>query len=199
MRILVAEDHPLYRDAITRLLGELAPDTDILTAESLEAVIAAMAGPASIDLLLMDLRMPGSEGFPSIAALHRKYPGVPLFVVSGSDGQLDTTRARRAGALGFLSKSASPETMRETLAALLDGSWEPPPMPAESPVHLTPRQLDVLQGMAAGQPNKRIALNLGLSEGTVKLHVAAVLDALGAANRTHAVLRAQELGLLEGH
>lgn len=199
MRILVAEDHPLYRDAITRLLRELAPDADIVTSETFDAVQRTVAGPQPPDLVLIDLRMPGSEGFPSIAALHREHPGVPLFVVSGSDGQLDTTRARRAGALGFLSKSASPETMRETLAALLDGSWEPPPVPAESPVHLTPRQLDVLQGMAAGQPNKRIALNLGLSEGTVKLHVAAVLDALGAANRTHAVLKAQELGLLEGH
>lgn len=199
MRILVAEDHPLYRDAISRLLRELAPDADIVTAETLDAVRAALAATEPPDLVLIDLRMPGSEGFPSIAALHREHPGVPLFVVSGSDGQLDTTRARRAGALGFLSKSASPETMRETLAALLDGSWESPPVPADSPVHLTPRQLDVLQGMAAGQPNKRIALNLGLSEGTVKLHVAAVLDALGAANRTHAVLKAQELGLLEGH
>ena len=199
MRILVAEDHPLYRDAISRLLRELAPDAEIVTAETFDAVQRTVAGPQPPDLVLIDLRMPGSEGFPSIAGLHREHPGVPLFVVSGSDGQLDTARARRAGALGFLSKSATPETMRGTLAALLDGSWEPPPLPADSPVHLTPRQLDVLQGMAAGQPNKRIALNLGLSEGTVKLHVAAVLDALGAANRTHAVLKAQELGLLEGH
>lgn len=198
MRVLVAEDHPLYRDAIIRLLSDLAPGAEALTAETFDRVLEVMGGTQPPDLVLIDLRMPGSEGFPSIAALHRDHPGVPLFVVSGSDGPLDTVRARRAGALGFLSKSASPETMRATLAGLLDGSWEPPPVEKDAPVHLTPRQLDVLQGMAAGQPNKRIALNLGLSEGTVKLHVAAVLDALGAANRTQAVLRAQELGLVEG-
>lgn len=196
MRILVADDHPLYRDAISRLLLELDPDAEVASAETLEAVRSALASDPPADLLLIDLRMPGSEGFPSIAALHRDYPGVPIFVVSGSDSPLDPTRARSAGTLGFLSKAASPEKMRATLAALLDGSWEPPPVERESPVHLTPRQLDVLQAMAAGQPNKRIALNLGLVEGTVKLHVAAVLDALGAANRTQAVIRAQELGLI---
>jgi DNA-binding NarL/FixJ family response regulator len=196
MRILVADDHPLYRDAISRLLLELDPDAEVASAESVEAVRSALASDPPADLLLIDLRMPGSEGFPSIAALHRDYPGVPIFVVSGSDSPLDPTRARSAGTLGFLSKSASPETMRLTLAALLDGSWEPLALEAEPPIRLTPRQLDVLQGMAAGQPNKRIALNLGLVEGTVKLHVAAVLDALGAANRTQAVIRAQKLGLI---
>ncbi|NDF70994.1 MAG: DNA-binding response regulator [Betaproteobacteria bacterium] len=196
MRILVADDHPLYRDAISRLLLELDPDAEVASAESLEAVRAALASDSPTDLLLIDLRMPGSEGFPSIAALHRDHPGVPIFVVSGSDSPLDPTRARSAGALGFLSKSATPETMRLTLAALLDGSWEPLALQTEPSIRLTPRQLDVLQGMAAGQPNKRIALNLGLVEGTVKLHVAAVLDALGAANRTQAVIRAQELGLI---
>ena len=196
MRILVADDHPLYRDAISRLLLELDPDAEVASAESLEAVRAALASDSPADLLLIDLRMPGSEGFPSIAALHRDHPGVPIFVVSGSDNPLDPTRARSAGTLGFLSKSATPETMRLTLAALLDGSWEPLALQTEPSIHLTPRQLDVLQGMAAGQPNKRIALNLGLVEGTVKLHVAAVLDALGAANRTQAVIRAQELGLI---
>ena len=196
MRILVADDHPLYRDAISRLLLELDPDAEVASAESLEAVRAALASDSPADLLLIDLRMPGSEGFPSIAALHRDHPGVPIFVVSGSDSPLDPTRARSAGALGFLSKSATPETMRLTLAALLDGSWEPLALQTEPSIRLTPRQLDVLQGMAAGQPNKRIALNLGLVEGTVKLHVAAVLDALGAANRTQAVIRAQELGLI---
>ncbi|NBU12811.1 MAG: DNA-binding response regulator [Betaproteobacteria bacterium] len=196
MRILVADDHPLYRDAISRLLLELDPDAEVASAESLEAVRAALASDSPADLLLIDLRMPGSEGFPSIAALHRDHPGVPIFVVSGSDSPLDPTRARSAGTLGFLSKSATPETMRLTLAALLDGSWEPLALQTEPSIHLTPRQLDVLQGMAAGQPNKRIALNLGLVEGTVKLHVAAVLDALGAANRTQAVIRAQELGLI---
>lgn len=196
MRILVADDHPLYRDAISRLLLELDPDAEVASAESLEAVRAALASDSPTDLLLIDLRMPGSEGFPSIAALHRDHPGVPIFVVSGSDSPLDPTRARSAGTLGFLSKSATPETMRLTLAALLDGSWEPLALQTEPSIRLTPRQLDVLQGMAAGQPNKRIALNLGLVEGTVKLHVAAVLDALGAANRTQAVIRAQELGLI---
>ncbi|MBU3694433.1 MAG: response regulator transcription factor [Rhodocyclaceae bacterium] len=196
MRILVADDHPLYRDAVCRLLSELDPDAVVASAESLEAVRSELAADSPVDLLLIDLRMPGSEGFPSIAALHRDHPGVPIFVVSGSDSPLDPMRARRAGTLGFVSKSASPETMRATLAALLDGSWEPLALEAKAPVHLTPRQLDVLQGMAAGQPNKRIALNLGLTEGTVKLHVAAVLEALGVANRTQAVVRAQELGLL---
>jgi len=197
MHILVADDHPLYRDAISRLLLELQPDATLAFSEDLGAVRAKLASDPPTDLLLIDLRMPGSEGFPSIAALHRDYPGVPMFIVSGSDGPLDPARARRAGALGFLSKASSPEAMRTTLAALLDGSWEPPALELESPLHLTPRQLDVLQGMAAGQPNKRIALNLGLTEGTVKLHVAAVLDTLGVANRTQAVLRAQQLGLVE--
>jgi len=196
MRILVAEDHPLYQDAIVRLLRRLAPETDIATAENLDAVNAALSGPAGIDLLLMDLRMPGSEGFPSIAALHKAYPGVPLFVISGSDGTLDAARARRVGALGFLSKSASPEAMQDTLAALLDGSWQPLPVTEEDMVHLTPRQLDVLQALAAGRSNKRIALDLGLCEGTVKLHVAAILEAMSAANRTQAVIRAQELGVI---
>jgi hypothetical protein len=196
MRILVADDHPLYRDAISRLLLELDPDAEVASAESLEAVRAALASDSPADLLLIDLRMPGSEGFPSIAALHRDHPGVPIFVVSGSDSPLNPTRARSAGTLGFLSKSATPETMRLTLAALLDGSWEPLALQTEPSIYLTPRQLDVLQGMAAGHPNKRIALNLGIADGTVKLHVAAVLDALGAANRTQAVIRAQEFGLI---
>ena len=175
--LLVADDHPLFRDALRRLVGGFWPDVTVQEANDAEGVFALAEAHPDADLLLLDLTMPGARGF-----------------------SLDH------GAAGFLSKSASPEEMQRTLDAVLAGDRPQPPL-ASAPVGpderaiaariatLTPAQFRVLSRVAAGLLNKQIAWELGIGEATVKAHMGAVLDKLGATNRTQAVLMLGQLGL----
>lgn len=208
MRILIADDHPMMRDALARTLQAVAPEARVAEAGDLAGCEAALAaGPVS--LALVDLHMPGMDGVAGLRLLRRQYPSVPLVVVSG-DAEPGVVRAAfAAGAVGFLPKGESAEVLQQALRLVLGGGSYMPALaladlrpgaapPRSEPPQLTQRQRDVLACLQRGLPNKSIARELGLAEGTVKIHLAALLRALQARNRTEAVIRARELGLPGG-
>lgn len=198
MKVLIADDHPLFRDALARMVRECAPDAVIVEAGSVAEAGALIDDDT--DLLLIDLRMPGGLPGDTVRTLHGMHPALPIVVVSGSENPLDADQALRDGAVCFLRKSLAPDTLRRHVATLLAGELPaidatPVAAPPASDHPLTPRQLEVLRALSGGATNKHIARMLGLSEGTVKLHVAAIMSALGVANRTEAAARARDLGL----
>lgn len=195
MRILIADDHALFRDALARLVRSLVAGARVEEAGSLDEIRACLAADPDCELLLLDLRMPGCFDSDPVETLHRAHPAVPIVVISGSEQAGEAARARARGAVGFLRKSLAPDAMQQALQRLLAGEEiEAAPEPAGLRPHLTPRQHEVLQDLVQGASNKQIAQRLGLSEGTVKLHVAAILQALEAGNRTEAAARARALG-----
>ena len=198
MRVLIADDHALFRDALARLVRTLDADAEVLEAGTLGDVEMRLAERPACDLVLLDLRMPGCLEAHPVEALHRRHPGVPIVVISGSEHPQERQRALAHGAVAFLRKSLQPAAMQKALQCLLAGEdfdTADDESPAGDRPRLTPRQHEVLRSLASGASNKQMAQRFGLSEGTVKLHVAAILQALGASNRTEAAARARALGL----
>jgi DNA-binding NarL/FixJ family response regulator len=202
MRVLIADDHPLVRDALARALLELDPALQALQTGSLEGLIElARAGTA--DLALVDLNMPGMNGMGGLQQLRAAAPTLPLVVASGQDDAPTIRAVLATGAAGFIPKSERAEVLIGALRLVLAGGTYVPPRLLEAPPPaasvsiggLTPRQIDVLRLLMRGEPNKLIARELGLTEGTVKIHIAAILRALQARNRTEAVVRARALGI----
>ncbi len=202
MKLLVADDHPLVRDALARCLHTLLPQAEVFEAADRQAAEAVLQLRAPA-LALLDLHMPGMQGAAGVAALRLRFPAVRLLVVSGDDDPATVRAVLAAGAVGFLPKAETAAVMLQALRLVLDGGCYVPARALdgysqaarEQPTALTPRQHEVLRCLMQGQPNKQIARELGIGEGTVKLHIAAVLRALRARNRTEAALRARELGL----
>ncbi|MDY1006753.1 response regulator transcription factor [Sphingomonas sp. CFBP9019] len=199
--ILVADDHPLFRQALKLAVGRAAPDATILEAGQLGEAIEAARGAARLDLILLDLRMPGSEGFAGVALLHAERPDTPIVVISSADEAEAAPRARAYGAVGFVSKTADLATLENAVARALAGDRDAPvaALPADDisnrVASLTPTELKVLLGVLAGRLNKQIAFDLGVSEATVKGHMTAILRKLGVQNRTQAVLAARALDI----
>jgi DNA-binding NarL/FixJ family response regulator len=205
MRVLIADDHPLVRDALARTLRLVVPDADVLEAGDYAAAEALLAAQP-VDLALLDLHMPGMDAMQGLKRLHARFPQVPLVVASAEADAAVIRATLAAGAVAFLPKSETPDVLQQALRIVLSGgSYMPrqavadmhtgalPPRPDGHA--LTPRQMDVLRCLMQGQPNKLIARELGLTEGTVKIHIAAILRALRARNRTEAVVVARDLGL----
>jgi DNA-binding NarL/FixJ family response regulator len=208
MRILIADDHALFREGLKLQLQALDPSVDILEAADFDTAMAHARESESLDLILIDLGMPGMAWREALPLVRQRCPGTPLVVISASDSRDDILAALNSGAAGYIPKSSTGKVMLLALDLVMSGGVYVPPevlswiertsTPDAPPAahSLTPRQIDVLKLMAEGQSNKQIARTLDLSEGTVKLHVAAVLKALGADNRTHAVLVAVRRGIL---
>lgn len=210
MKVLIADDHPLLRDALARTLARVRPDAVVLQAGGHDEALARLVaeGP-SLALVLVDLHMPAADGTRGVLALRRlrlAAPGTPLIVVSGDDDPAVMRATLAAGAAGFVPKSEPPERLEQAIALVLAGGSYLPPQaladlrngaapPRPDAQALTPRQLDVLRCLQQGRPNKLIARELGLTEGTVKIHIAAILRALQVKNRTEAVVVARRLGL----
>ena len=203
--VLIADDHPMVRDALARTVRLVEPDAVVVEAADFAGAEAAMQAHLP-DLALVDLHMPGMDGVHGVRRLRANFAAVPLVVASGEDDPAVIRAVLAAGAAGFLPKSESPEVLQQALRLVRSGgSYMPaqaladmrhgaaPPRPDAS--GLTPRQMDVLKSLMRGQPNKLIARELGLTEGTVKIHIAAILRALQARNRTEAVVVARRLGL----
>ncbi len=199
--ILIADDHPLFRQALKLAVGRAAPDATILEAGQLGEAIEAARGAARLDLILLDLRMPGSEGFAGVSLLHAERPDTPIVVISSADEAEAAPRARAYGAVGFVSKTADLATLENAVARALAGDRDAPvaALPADDisnrVASLTPTELKVLLGVLAGRLNKQIAFDLGVSEATVKGHMTAILRKLGVQNRTQAVLAARALDI----
>ncbi|MEE2849412.1 MAG: response regulator transcription factor [Pseudomonadota bacterium] len=197
-RIVVADDHPLFRAALRSAVEKAAPGAEVVECASLaEARAAMVAGP--VDLLLLDLKLSDSEGMAGLAAVRAEQPTVPVAVVSASEDAPVVRHALGLGAAGFIPKSSSLPQMVEAIAAILAGdSWAPDVPEADDDLagrvaSLTPSQLRILEGLKAGRLNKQIAFDLGVSEATIKAHLTSVFRKLGVHNRTQAVILAKSL------
>ncbi|HVK31539.1 MAG TPA: response regulator transcription factor [Burkholderiaceae bacterium] len=204
MNVLIADDHPLVRDALARTVQQLSADVQVRQAGDLDGLLR-LAAQGDADLALVDLNMPGMDGIVGLRRLRDAAPTLPIVVASGQEDPMTIRAVLAAGAVGFIPKSERSEVLLGALrlvqaggtyvpSRLLDSTARPPPTDLHS-AELTPRQLDVLRCLLRGEPNKLIARELGLTEGTVKIHIAAILRALHARNRTEAVVRARALGI----
>jgi DNA-binding NarL/FixJ family response regulator len=199
-RIVVADDHPLFRAALRSAVDKAAPGAVIDECASLAEARVAL-GAASADLLLLDLKLSDSEGMAGLAAIRAEHPTVPVAVVSASEEGSVVRRVLALGAAGFIPKSASLPQMVEAITAILAGDgWAPetPESDADDDLavrvaSLTPSQLRILEGLKAGRLNKQIAFDLGVSEATIKAHLTSVFRKLGVHNRTQAVILANQL------
>lgn len=207
MKIILADDHTLFRDGFVLLLKQLEADAEVITAGSLEEALEQARAHPDADLLLLDLQMPGMQGLVSVQAVMRDFPSLPVAILSASDSRQVMEALLAAGAAGFIPKSSSAQVMLSALklilaggvylpAQLLDSGQGAAGAAAAKGGPLTPRQFDVLRLLCEGKSNKLICRELDLGEGTVKAHIAAIFRALNVNNRTEAALEARRLGLL---
>jgi DNA-binding NarL/FixJ family response regulator len=205
MDVLVVDDHALFREGLKFLLRELDGSLGIDEAPDCAAALARVAA-RRYDLVLLDLNLPGLRGMDALAALLGAVPGTPTVVLSGEDDPQLVRSAIKAGAMGFIPKSSTHEVLIQALRLVFAGGVYLPPTALDThtaaapaaggaALGLTPRQMDVLRCVIQGKPNKSIARDLDISEGTVKAHLSAVMQALNARNRTEAVYAAAKLGL----
>lgn len=210
--LLIADDHPLFRAALTQAALVAAPQYAIREAETLDQAIATLESE-SIDLVLLDLHMPGNHGLAGLASLRAQFPEVAVAVCSGHDDPRIVRRALAHGASGFIPKRSGMDDIRRAIRALLDcEEWLPEALqealartavdPADNALAqklsaLTAQQFRVLQLLAEGLLNKQIADRIGVQERTVKAHVTAIFEKLGVRNRTQASLLLRELELNE--
>lgn len=207
LRFVIADDHPLFRGALKQALSGLDAAAEILEAGDFDAVRAIVADNDDLDLILLDLSMPGVSGLTGLVTLRGLQAGVPVVIVSAHDDRETVRRALSLGASGFISKSSSLEELRTAIRAVLDGNvWAPDD--AELGVErdqeisdlirrlqtLTPQQTRVLTMIAEGMLNKQIAYELSVSEATIKAHVSAILQKLGVDSRTQAVIQLAKIG-----
>ncbi|MDC8832213.1 response regulator [Alteromonas gilva] len=206
--LLIADDHPLYRDALKGALSISLPELTILEAGDLTATTDILE-KQDVDLLLLDLHMPGSNDLFGLLHIRKLYPDLPVAVVSGTEDATVISKVVAVGALGFIAKTTSAENIAKAVQVILDGDiWLPESVSekledideefsalADSVASLTPSQYKVLCYMRDGLLNKQIGYNLDIAEATVKAHVTAIFRKLGINNRTQAVLIASQLEL----
>jgi DNA-binding NarL/FixJ family response regulator len=209
LEIIVADDHPLFREALRHALGRAVPDATVVEADTVAALLDEAERHPEADLLLLDLNMPGANGFSALVQMRAHHPSLPVVIISANEDPGVIRRSIAHGAAGFVPKSSTVEEMVEALRAVLDGDvWIPASVDAESPTlegpeadvasrlaSLTPQQFRVLTMLSAGLLNKQIAYELGVSEATIKAHMTAIMQKLGATNRTQAVVLSQQLAL----
>ena len=204
-RVVVADDHGLLRQGMRLLLDTALPGSDVVEAGTLDAALAAMRA-APTDMLLLDLDMPGMRGIASVQELRRLFPAVRIAVVSGSAERHMIVECLATGISGYILKEGSVEEVAYAIRTIFEGwTYVTPSLvhmidsegraTMTRPARFTSRQLDVLRQLTLGRSNKEIARELRLSEGTVKIHLAAIFRLLGARNRTEAVVLAGRLKL----
>lgn len=197
---LVADDHPMVRDALVTALSQAFAGAVLSTAGSLGEVQASLDRQPEIDALLLDLDMPGMDGLTGLALLRSEHPTVPIIVVSAARDAAVARKTFDLGASAYVDKKASLEEIAGTVRAVLDGEIISPPEAtsdsfAQRAAQLTPQQWRVLALMVQGDQNKQIAYKLGVGEPTVKAHVTVILRKLGVRSRTQAVIEARGLAL----
>ena len=208
-RVLFVDDHPLFRDALRLSLTQkpdilpLEKDGQILFAATMEGAFKELKSGSSIDLIILDLHLPGSDGFWGLLELRKLHPSIAVLVISGNDEPSVVTKANVCGASGFISKSSSAETIIDAVKTVLEGNeyWPEMELDVDSELEdiarriedLTDQQLRVLKQLQEGRLNKQIAYDLEISEATVKAHVTAVFRKLNVMNRTQAVILTNKL------
>jgi DNA-binding NarL/FixJ family response regulator len=201
--VLVADDHPLFRQALCLAVRNVLPEAAVREAGTLAAAAALATQADDLRLILLDLKMPGAVGYSGIALLHAECPDVPILVISSAEGAAAAEEVRTFGAIGFLGKDSDLGEIEQAIARAIGGRVPPSPAPPQGEIGqiretvagLTPTQLKVLLAVLDGQLNKQIAHTLGISEATVKAHMTAIMRKLDVRNRTQAALVARSLGL----
>ena len=203
LTVLIADDHPLLRAAVVHSLRQALPHAQVIEVASASTLEAALDQHPEIELVLLDLTMPGARGFSSLLHVRGAHPDIPVVIVSSNDHPRVIRRAQQFGAAGFIPKSAPAETIGQAVEAVLDGGVWFPAMAAERSeadallatrlAQLTPQQFRVLLCLADGLLNKQIAYELGLAENTVKVHVTAILKKLDCHSRTQAAVLVKAL------
>ena len=210
MNILLVDDHPVLRDGLSTLLAHALVGTTVIQAESVATAVARIVAQPDLDLVILDYLMPVVGGRAAITEVGRARPDLPIIVYSSSENPDDARHALAAGALGYVPKSATPNVLLTAINMVLAGEVYVPPLvlhpaPAsagvkpDTPVDLrslTARQIDVLNLISQGYPNKIIAAQLALSEKTVKAHITAIFKALNVVNRTQAARIGRSTGLI---
>ena len=205
-RLVIADDHPLFRGALRAAVSALLPNAEITEAGTFDEVVNLLERGTEVDLVLLDLAMPGARGFSGLMYLRAQYPGVPVAVVSANDDPAAIRRCMQIGASGFIPKTLGIDGMRTAISKILGGGvWTPPDVDLAQAADvetaelmarmatLTPQQVRVLMMLSEGLLNKQIAYQLGVSEATVKAHVSAILQKLGVESRTQAVIAAAKI------
>ncbi len=213
LNLLVIEDHALVREGLVRVLRQLEAEVTVFEAGDCHSALAVLEKETDLDLVLLDIALPGLDGLACLDLFRSRFPAVPVVVVSAYDDAHTVNRALKHGALGFIPKAYSTEKLVAAVRQVLGGSIHKPeqtmpvnlgaelaPTPAvqEAPASefgLTERQAEVLGLMTKGKSNRDIANLLGLSEGTVKIHITAIFKALGVSSRTQALVAVSRLGI----
>jgi DNA-binding NarL/FixJ family response regulator len=208
MKILVIDDHPLIQEALQHVLVTIDPELELVQAQDASEAHAALSREPDTDLIVLDLTLPGCDGFELLADLRREWPGMPVLVLSATHDRVTVEHALDLGAMGFIPKTANTRVLLDALRLVLSGGVYVPTESApatatirpRSPMRpeqlgLTLRQADVLKLLVQGKPNKLICRDLRLSEGTVKVHVSAILRALNVHTRTQVVIELARRGV----
>lgn len=207
MKILIVDDHALFREGLKYVLQGLDDDLTVLESEAYVRAMQHISENPDIDLVLLDLNIPGKDGFATLDELINRYPTLPVVIISASTLRSDTQRALDAGAMGYISKESTSTVMLTALKLILAGGiYVPPNMltvkssQGEHTVQiqegLTERQMQVLALLVQGCTNKEIATKMEIAEPTVKMHISAILKTLDVSNRTQAALAVGELGIV---
>jgi DNA-binding NarL/FixJ family response regulator len=207
-RLIIADDHPLFRGALREAVNGLFQNVEIAEAGSFEEINKLLGRDGEVDLILLDLAMPGVRGFSGLMCLRAQHPSVPVVIVSANEDPAVIRRCMHFGAAGFIPKTLGVDQMREAVSRVLAGEeWTPPDIDLEHGTDaqtadlmtrlatLTPQQVRVLMMLSEGLLNKQIAYELTVSEATVKAHVSAILQKLGVESRTQAVIAAAKIEL----
>ncbi|MDN3378897.1 MULTISPECIES: response regulator transcription factor [unclassified Pseudoalteromonas] len=208
-QFLIADDHPLFREALKGALSSKFADLEVFESEDFDTTLKVLNEQEDLDILLLDLHMPGSGDLYGLIRIREDYPSLPIAVVSGSEDINIVSKVMSYGAMGFIPKSSSSEDIALAINQILDGDvWLPVELKdkvetikgedkeiAAQVASLTPQQYKVLQYLHEGLLNKQIAYELHISEATVKAHITAIFRKLGVYNRTQAVLIAAKLQL----
>jgi DNA-binding NarL/FixJ family response regulator len=208
--IIIADDHPLFRGALRQSVASIMPHARVMEASGMDDLNATLSQERDVDLILLDLTMPGVQGFSGLMSLRAQYPELPVVIVSATEEPTVIRRAMDFGASGFIPKSIDIDSIGGAIQAVLAGdTWTPPDVDLSATEDaetadlvrrlgtLTPQQVRVLTMLSEGLLNKQIAYELGVSEATVKAHVSAILDKLGVDSRTQAVIAASKIGVTQ--
>jgi DNA-binding NarL/FixJ family response regulator len=205
LKILVVDDHPLILQALERWLPQADPSLGVLRAANREQTLTMLARHPDCALVLLDLALPGARGLELLAELRNDHPQLPIVVLSATHDRATVGAALASGARGYVSKTSNPEALLDAIHTVLAGGRDVtsdigraapsvPGIPAQA-LGLTQRQAEVLQLLVQGKPNKLICRDLRLSEGTVKVHVSAILRALNVRSRSQAIVELARRGV----
>ena len=205
----IADDHPLFRNALLEVIHQHFTETTISESSDLDSTLQALERHADLDLLLLDLQMPGSQDLFGLLTIRERFPSIPVAVISATESPAVINRAMGYGASGYIPKSASANTLQEAIQKIADGQrWLPPHVPPHlTPISaeekslaakiatLTPQQYRVLCYLREGWLNKQIGFELGVTEATIKAHITAIFRKLGVSNRTQAVIMLAQMAV----